>query len=152
MGAASNGNLLYLYLPNWHMDVVRFNDLSSSLRLWYPKLTSIRESYFTLHNLGKISLSVGPLWTGLLSAWFSFAGSKYSLTFPLGLVMRTKLLHHSAVSAMPSGVMVSCCCSHSNSSLNDFCSAYAMHLRGAWYGLLSGFSCKENVPSKHPIP
>ena len=27
-----------------------------------------------------------------------------------------------------------------------------MHLGGAWYGLLSGFSCSENVPSKHPIP
>ena len=65
--------------------------------------------------------------------------------------MRTNLLHHSAVSPMHSGVMMFCCCSLSNSSLNGFCSAYATCLRGNWYGLLFGFSCKENIPSKHPI-
>ena len=26
-----------------------------------------------------------------------------------------------------------------------------MHHGGAWYDLLSGFTCNENVPSKHPI-
>ena len=36
----------------------------SSLQLWYPELTSLRRRYFTLFNSGKISLSVGPLWTG----------------------------------------------------------------------------------------
>ena len=29
-GAAPNGNLLYLYLPNWHANVVRYDDFSSS--------------------------------------------------------------------------------------------------------------------------
>ena len=32
-GAASNSNLLYLYLPNWHANVVRYDYLLSSLRL-----------------------------------------------------------------------------------------------------------------------
>ena len=27
-----------------------------------------------------------------------------------------------------------------------------MHLGDAWYGLLSGSTCNENVPSKHPVP
>ena len=33
-GAAPNSNLLYLYLPQWHANVVRYEDLSSSFRLW----------------------------------------------------------------------------------------------------------------------
>ena len=75
-----------------------------------------------------------------------------ALAFSLDLGIRTKLLHHSAVLSMPSGVMMSCFCSLSSQSLNSFCSAYAMCLWGALYGLLFGFSCKENVPAKHPIP
>ena len=47
---------------------------------------------------------------------------------------------------------MSCCCSPSNSSLNGFCIVYATHLGGASHGLLSGFWCKENIPSKHPLP
>ena len=68
-------------------------------------------------------LSVGSLWTGLISAQLSFVGSRHSLTLPLGLGMRTKLLHHSAISSMPRGVMMFF---FFNSSLNSFCSAYAM--------------------------
>ena len=89
---------------------------------------------------------------GLINAWFSHAGSKHNLTLPLALGTNTKLLHHSYISLTPSGAIISCCCSLSNSSLNGFCSAYATCLGGAWYSLLSGFSCKENVPSKHPMP
>ena len=32
-GAVPNGNLLYLYLPNWHANVVRYDDFPSGLRL-----------------------------------------------------------------------------------------------------------------------
>ena len=53
-------NLLYLYLPNWHANDVRYDDHLSSLSLWYPELASIRERYFALFSFGKISLSVGP--------------------------------------------------------------------------------------------
>ena len=129
-----------------------YDDLSSSLRLWYPELASIWQRYFMFFNFGKISLSVGPLWTGLMSTWFSLGGSKHSLTFQLGLGMRTKLLYHSAVSSMPSGVMMSCCWNLPDSSLNSFCNAYAMCLRGAWYGLLSRLAAKKCIPSKHLIP
>ena len=66
--------------------------------------------------------------------------------------MRTKLLHHSAISSMPRDVMMFCCWSLPNSSLNSFCSTYGTCLGDAWYGLLSGFTCKENVTSKCPIP
>ena len=40
----------------------------------------------------------------------------------------------------------------SSSSWNGFCNAYATCHGGTWYGLLIVFSCKENMPSKNPIP
>ena len=51
---------------------------------------------------------------------FKFAGSKHKLTFTFGCGASTKLLHHSAVSSMPSDVMMSGCCSPS-CSLNSLC-------------------------------
>ena len=149
-GAAPNGNCLYLYLPNWHANVIKY-DYLSSFKLWYPEFTSIRERYFTLLCFGSISLSVSPLCTSL-SAWFSQAGSRHNLTFPFALGTSTKLLHYSEVSSTPRGAIMSCFCTLLNSSLNGFHSAYAMHLWGTWYGLLSSFNCNKNVPSKHPIP
>ena len=70
--------------------------------MWYPELASIMDIYYTLFSFGKIWLSVGPLWTGLINAWFSLAGSKHSLTLPLDLGPNTKPLHHSVVSSIPS--------------------------------------------------
>ena len=152
MWAAPNGSLLYLYLPKWHPNVVRYDDLLSNFRLWYLELTFIRDKYFTLFNFGKISLSVGPLWTGLISAWLSLSGSRHSLTLPLGFGTSLKLLHHSAISHMPNGGIYILFWSLSISSLNSFWSAYATHHGGAWYGVLSAVTCNENVPSQHPIP
>ena len=48
--------------------------------------------------------------------------------------------------------MISCLWSFSYSSLKSFCSAYATHHGGTWYGLLSSFTCNENVPTKHLMP
>ena len=96
-GAALNGNILYLYLPYWHANVVRYDDLSSSFNLWYSELTSIRKRYCTLFNFVKISFTVGSLCTSLRSTLFSLAGSRHSLIFPFGFVTNMKLLHHSAV-------------------------------------------------------
>ena len=131
---------------------MRYYDLLSNFRLWYPEFTSIRDRFFTLFNFGKISLSVGPLWTSLTRTSLSFAGSRHSLTLPLGLGMSMKLLHHSTISSMPKGVIMSCCWSLYNSCLNGFCSAYATCHGGTCYGLLSGFNCNENILSKHPVP
>ena len=80
------------------------------------------DMYSMLFNLGNISLSVGPLCTGLINAWLSHAGSKHSLTLPLALGTNTKLLHHSNVLSTPSGVLMSISCSHFSSSLNGSCS------------------------------
>ena len=110
------------------------------------------DMYCTSFSLGKILLSVGPLCTGLINAWLSHAGSRHNLTLPLALEANTKLLHNSDVSSTPSGVTMSISYRHFSSSLNGFCSTEATCLGGAWYGLLSGLSCNENVPSKHPIP
>ena len=131
-GAALNGSHLYLYLPNWHANVVRYDDFSSNFRLWYPELASIIDIYLTLLSLGSISFNVGPLSIGHINAWFNWAGSKHNLTLPLALGTNTKLLHHSAVLSTPSGVMISILCNQSNSSLNGFCSTYATCLGGAW--------------------
>ena len=151
-GSAPNGNLLNLYLPNWHANVVRYDDFPSNFKFWYPELASIIERYCTLSNFGKISFSAVPLCTGLISAWFSLAGSRHSLPFPFRFGTNTKPLYHSAVLSMPSDVMISCCCKHSNSSLNSCCRAYATFLWGPWYGLLSDLTCNQKVLSKHPIP
>ena len=124
-GATPNGRCLYRYLPNGHANVVRYHDWVSNPTLWYPKLTSIIDMYFTLFSLGNISLSVGPLCIGLINAWFSHAGSRHSLTLPFTLGTNTKLLHHSTISSTPNGVMMSIFCRHSSSSLNGFCNAYA---------------------------
>ena len=115
-------------------------------------LASNTEIYFTLFDFRKISLSLGPWWTALTSTYFSLARSKHSLTFPLGLGTRPKLLYHSTGLSMPRGIMVFCWWSHSNSSLKGFSSAYATCLGGTWYGLLSDFTHKENIPLKQPIP
>ena len=108
VGAAPNGNLLNLYLPNWHANVVRYDYLSSNFKLWYSELTSLIERYCTLFKFGKISLSAVPICTSLISPWFSLARSRHNLTFPFSFGSNMKLLHHSAVSSMPSGVMMSC--------------------------------------------
>ena len=72
--------------------------------------------HFALFSFGSKSLSVGPLCTVPMSVVFSFAGSWNNLTLPFDLGTSTKLLHHSTVSSMPSGVMMSCFCSNFNSS------------------------------------
>ena len=124
---APNGNPLHLYLADWHAHVVRYDDLSSNFKLWYPDVASIRERYCALFNLQNISLSIGPLWTGLISAWLTLAGSRHNLTFPFSFGTNTKLLHDSAVSFLPSGAIISYYCSHSNSSLNDL-AVHMLHI------------------------
>ena len=151
-GASQNERCLYLYLPNWHANIVRYNDLSSNFRLWYLELASMIDIYLILLSFGNMLFSMGPLCIALINAKFICAGSKHSLTLLLALDASTKLLDHSNISFTPSGAIISCCCSLSNSSLNGFCSAYATRLGSTWYGLLSGFSCKETVPSKHTMP
>ena len=151
-GAAPNDNCLYQYLPNGHANVVRYDDLVSNCRLWYPELAPIIDMYFKLSSVGSISFNVGPLWMGLISAWFSLTRSKYSLTLLFALGTNTKQLHHSVILSILRGAMMSILYSCSSSSLNGFCNAYTTCLGVIWYSLLSGLSCKENVPSKHPIP
>ena len=39
--AALNGNLIYLYLPNWHANATWYEHMFSSFSLWYLELASI---------------------------------------------------------------------------------------------------------------
>ena len=114
-GATPNGSHLYLYPPNWHAIVLRYDDLSSNFRLWYLELASMINMYLTLLSFGNMSFSIGPLSMGLINVWSSHAESKHSLTLPLALGTSTKLLHHLDISSTPSGAVISCCCSLSNS-------------------------------------
>ena len=120
-GTAPNSRCLYLYLPNGQANVVRYNDCISSLRLWYPELTSIMNMYCTLFSLGSISFSVGPLCIGLINAWLGCTGSRhgwtnYHFTVCFGYQHKaiTPFCH---VLSTPRGVMMSIPCRHSSSSL-----------------------------------
>ena len=131
-GTALNGSHLYQYLPNGLANVVRYADFSSNFKLWYPELASIIDTYFTLLSLGSTSFNVEPLCRGLINAWFNLTGPKHNLTLPFALGTNTKLLCHSAVSSIPSCVIMSNFCNQPSSSLNSFCHAYTTHLVGDW--------------------
>ena len=67
VGAAPNGYLFYLYLPHWHGNVVMYDVLCLAEGCNNQNL-HLEEKHFTLFDLEKISLSVGPLCTGHISA------------------------------------------------------------------------------------
>ena len=131
-GVALNGRCLYSYLPNGHVNVVKYDDLVSNCRLWYPELASMIDMYCTLLSLGSMSFSVGPLWMGLIDAWFSLTGSKHNLPYHLALGTITKVFTPFCCSSTPRGVMMFSFCNCSSSSLNGFCNTYATCLGGTW--------------------
>ena len=47
-GTAPNRSHLYLYLPNGHANVVRYDDFLSNFKLWYPELASIIDMYYII--------------------------------------------------------------------------------------------------------
>ena len=69
-------------------------------------------------TLSNISLVVEPLCTVLISALYSLGGSRHNITFPFGMNMDTKLLHHSDVSSRSRGTIIYCFFILLNSSLN----------------------------------
>ena len=79
---APNGSLMYQYLPNGHENV-RYDNLPSSVKLWYTELMSINVNYFMSANLSRISFSVRPLWMGLISALLCLDGSRHILLLHL---------------------------------------------------------------------
>ena len=46
------------------------------------------------------------LHTSIMSAWFSFMGSRQSHTMPLGSGTMAKLFHYSTVSSIPTGATI----------------------------------------------
>ena len=129
-GTVPNGICLYQYQPHEHANIIKYDDFLSNFKLWYPKLTSIIDIYYTLLNIGRVSFDMQPLWRSLINVWFNLAGSKHNLTLLFALGTNTNLLHHSTVSSIPSGMIMSSFCSWSNSSLKAFSSTYATHLSG----------------------
>ena len=74
-------------------------------------------------QLGECIIDGGTLCTCLMSTWLSLVGSRHSHTVPLGLGMRTKLLHYSIILSITKGTIVSSFCNLSNSFLRGSCSA-----------------------------
>ena len=128
-GAVPNGSLLYLYLPNWHVNVVRYDDPLSNLRLWYPELASIRGKYFTLFNFGP--------GIALLCQWALLQGKNYCTILPFLLHLRVLLYALPGVFPILFKCFLQCICY----TPWDAC-----------YGLLPGFTCNKNFPSKHLVP
>ena len=76
VGAASNGSIVYLYLPNEQENVIKYDDFSLSFSLQYPELMSISMRYLTPASLRSMSFSVEPLLIGLINTLFLHAGSR----------------------------------------------------------------------------
>ena len=149
-GATLNGSHLYLYFPNWHMNVVRYHDHSSSFRLWFLELVSIRDKHLTLVSFGNILLRVGVLWTAHVSAWLCLAGSKHNWLCHLALVLVwngcTFLLFH------PHLVVWWYQAAAATLVLPWMASVmHNLHTSGGlvWFSVC--FVCNDNVPLKCPI-
>ena len=108
--------------------------------------------YKSFVHFVNISLMVVPLYTGLISAWLSLAGSRHRQMVPFCFGTVTKLLFHSAVSSPPRRRIIYCSCRCSTSCLNGFCNAYTTCVIGARYDFVCSLTCNENVPLKHPMP
>ena len=67
-------------------------------------------------------------------------------------IYKYKVTYHSTVMSTPSGTIICCLCSLSNSFLKGSCSVHAACLGEAWYGLTPSFHCNEDVPLKNPMP
>ena len=150
--ASPTSSHLYLYLSNWHANMLKYDDCSSSFRLWYLELAYIRDKYFVFVSFGKHIIEVRPLWTGHVGAWLILAGPKHNLIFPLCSGINTELLHHSVISSMPNGVMMSCRGSHSSFSFIQLLGGIGYTSLGASYSLHFSLVYNENSPSKHPLP
>ena len=97
-----------------------------------------------------MSLTVGPLSMGLMSAWLSLTVSRYCHTVPLGLCTSTELLHHSAISSTFNVAIISCLSNLSDSFYMGSYSACATYLGGTWFDFASS-SLSKKVPLMHPI-
>ena len=72
-------------------------------------------SMYTLHGSDCTPYhDITVLCTGPISARLSFAGSRHSCKFLLGLGTILNLLHHSKVLSTPSGAIICCFCGHFN--------------------------------------
>ena len=104
---ALNGSCVHLYLPKIHADILGMKNfhLMSGYDSpgWHYECKVMYKC-----KLRKISLVVGPMYTGLISVWFSHLWQWHNLPFPLCLGTSTKLLHHSDVLSIPKGTIIGC--------------------------------------------
>ena len=81
--------------------------------------------YWTPASLGRMSFSVGPLNTSLISALLSLAGSRHTHTLPVAYGTREELLHQSDISSTSNATLICCFCNPLSSSLSGCCNVYA---------------------------
>ena len=113
VGLTPNGSLVNLYLRNWHVKVVRYEDILSTFRLWYPECVSYGRHLYVwgLYNL-VLALCIFALW---VPRW---------------------VLHPQSVVLIFVALVVTL------TLLNGPLRLYAMHLWGTWYGFPLPLTCK----------
>ena len=119
---------MYWYLPNRHKNV-KYDIFSCNVKLWCPKLMSIKTwSISCLLTWVVYYLVLDLMLIGLIGAVISLAGSRHSLTFPFA---------------------ITCCLSTlSSSSFNGSYKAYASLLGGTWYGWLLSLTYNVTIPKE----
>ena len=98
----------HIYMQMW----LNENFLKSSFRLQYPELASIMVISVHLFSLCSMAFNIDPFYIGYISALLSLAGSWHSHTVPMGFGTTIKLLHHSAISSIPSENSIYCSCTN----------------------------------------
>ena len=91
-----NLSILHNILGNHHLMWLSMT-IDCNYRLWYPELASGDVRCHVHLSLGSKLSTVGPLCTGMMSAWLSPAWSRHSHTVPLGLHMSTITPLHSFI-------------------------------------------------------
>ena len=86
--------------------------------------------WYAFVGLGSTSFIVGPLCTGLMSAWLSLMGVRHRQAVPLHVGSMTKLLHHCLFLPVPVVPVFRVHVVYPPLFLNGLYSAYAMCLGG----------------------
>ena len=96
-----NGSLVYLYLLNWHLNVIKYDDFLSKFGSWYPEPAFTSDRLYTFVSFRNMSLAVRALCTGFINAKWSLAWSKDRQTVPFGFCNNRRQLHLSVESLNP---------------------------------------------------
>ena len=105
--AVPNSSLLYLFLPNWHANVVKSKDFCPALSCGIMSLhLSVRSCTVNSFQEYVIDSRASVYWS--YYAWLNLPGSKHSHTSPFGLGTSKKLLQCSDILSTPKSMIICC--------------------------------------------